>query len=156
MKKKIVFVVFSTAVVCLLSISIFAQESGSVSVYPSTVGQEGSVTPLQVDQEWGSKINDERSTSTRSFTINPGYGHLKLYMINYSSHSVNVALEHTDTGKVYFSKTIKGGGNLDWRDWEEGYLDGMRAGNYILTWSGGQHDAYGEYWGKVASQTSDF
>ncbi|WP_156829551.1 hypothetical protein [Paenibacillus ginsengihumi] len=155
MKKKLVSAVLSTAVVCSLSISVFfAQESGSVNVNPSRVGQEGIITPLKVDKEWGSKINDERSTSTRSFTMNPGYGHLKLYMVNYSSHSVNVTLEHTD--KVYFSKTIEGGGNLDWRSWEEGYPDGMRAGNYILTWSGGQHDAYGEYWGKAASQTSDF
>ncbi|MCP3773393.1 hypothetical protein NLX71_08705 [Paenibacillus sp. MZ04-78.2] len=152
MKKKLASAIVATALVCSFSTSVFANDV----VIPPPSSKGGVITPMQVDKEWGSKIDDERSTSVRGFKINDNYGHLKLYMVNNSSHSVSVTLEHTASSTVYFTKTISGNGSLEWKNWNEGYSQGMKSGEYTLTWSGGQNNAKGEYWGKAASQTSDF
>ncbi|SCW83354.1 hypothetical protein SAMN04487970_106113 [Paenibacillus tianmuensis] len=152
MKKKLASAIVATALVCSFSTSVFANDV----VIPPPSDKGGVITPMEVDKEWGSKLDDGRSTSVRSFRINDNYGHLKLRMVNYSQHSVTVTLEHTNSNFVYFSKTISGGGSLDWKNWDEGFSQGMASGSYVLTWSAGNNDVNGEYWGKAASQTKDF
>ncbi|MFI2855717.1 hypothetical protein ACH6EH_01105 [Paenibacillus sp. JSM ZJ436] len=79
-----------------------------------------------------------------------------LFMKNYSSNSVTVNLTHLDSNLVYFTTTIPAGGSLDWRNFDEGYPQGMRGGNYVLQWIGGSYNVNGETFGKQASSTSDF
>ncbi|MDT3425985.1 hypothetical protein J2Z22_001505 [Paenibacillus forsythiae] len=89
------------------------------------------------------------------FTVNAGYGHIKLLMKNYSSQSVTVSLTHNYTGIVYFSRVISGKGSLTWKNFEEGYEQGMRGGGYTLQWSGGGSNVNGEFFGKTGSSISD-
>ncbi|WP_433945530.1 hypothetical protein [Paenibacillus sp. SN-8-1] len=91
----------------------------------------------------------------KTFTVNAGFGHLKLLMKNYSRQAVTVSLTHVNSGLVYFSRKIEGNGSLTWRNFEEGYDQGMRGGDYILQWNGGNYSVNGEFFGKTGSKISD-
>ncbi|WP_052410104.1 hypothetical protein [Paenibacillus durus] len=95
------------------------------------------------------------SVVPKYFTINAGYGHIKLLMKNYSNQSVTVSLTHNSTRMVYFSRVIAGSGSLTWKNFEEGFEQGMRAGDYTLQWSGGGSNVNGEFFGKTGSSISD-
>lgn len=104
----------------------------------------GDINPLTVDKEWTDTFCCQ-STVTRTFNINPGYGHVKLFIQNHASTEITVNLKHRDTGLVYFTKTIKGKEDLDCRSFNEGYPQGMRSGDYNLVISGGGNDVNGQY-----------
>ena len=90
------------------------------------------------------------------FSVNAGYGHLKLFIKNYSTKPVTVTLTHIDSGLVYFTKSIPAGDSSNWINFNEGYSQGMRGGNYVLQWIGGSYNVNGETFGKLASSTTDF
>jgi|GEM_PF-2017578 len=106
-----------------------------------------------VDREFSDTAIGE-ATVVRSFGINEGYGHLKLHMKNYRDETVTVNLEHINSGLQYFSNTIAAGETVTWKNFDEGYPQGMRVGDYKLTWIGGSSSVNGEYWGKTASITT--
>lgn len=91
----------------------------------------------------------------KSFTVNAGHGHIKLSMNNHSSHSVFVSLTHNSTGKVYFSQEIAGKENFTWKNFEQGFEQGVRGGDYTLQWSAGGSKVNGEFSGVTGSSISD-
>ncbi|MBO2943085.1 pilus assembly protein [Paenibacillus sp. F411] len=144
----------TTAMTALASSSTH-QESSDQPVEASDTKEDGGITPFNVDKTWNAKAIGGANVP-QYFSVNAGYGHLKLFMKNYSSNSVTVNLTHLDSTLVYFTKTIPAGGSLDWKDFDEGYPQGMRGGNYVLQWIGGSYNVNGETFGKLASSTSDF
>lgn len=89
------------------------------------------------------------------FTVNAGYGHLRLLIKNNSRHPVRVSLTHKSTDKLYFTREIDGSSSLTWTNFEEGFEQGMRSGEYILQWSGAGYKVNGEFTGKMGSSVSD-
>ncbi|GAC40758.1 hypothetical protein [Paenibacillus popilliae] len=108
-----------------------------------------------VDKTWNSSAVGGANV-TNPFKVNPNNGHLKLLLKNLSKYPVNVNLQHIDTNKVYFATTIDAKSSLTWKNWEEGFAQGMRTGNYYIQWSGGEHNVNGKVFGKLASETDDF
>lgn len=89
------------------------------------------------------------------FTVKAGYGHLKLSLENNSRHPVRVSLTHKSTDKLYFTREIDGNGSISWENYDNGYEQGMRSGEYILQWSGAGYKVNGEFTGKTGSSISD-
>ncbi|ANS75548.1 hypothetical protein AWM70_13855 [Paenibacillus yonginensis] len=164
-KKGALFAILSLALATsVASAASSNQEKTSVPVSSPVVSQssnnsinstDGLFSPFIVDKSFDMLANGA-ATVQNPFTINPGYGHIKFLIKNYSSASVNVTLTHTDSGLVYFSKTIPASSSLEWYNFKDGYPQGMRSGNYILQWSGGGTNVNGEVFGKLASSTTDF
>ncbi|MDR6723127.1 hypothetical protein J2W91_001579 [Paenibacillus amylolyticus] len=112
--------------------------------------------PSTKSADWEHKAIGGASFSN-AFNISAGHGHLKLIMKNNSIHPVKVTLTHLgNTDKIYFEKTIAAHDTLIWTNFEEGYPQGMRGGNYVLQWIGGEHAVNGEVSGKLASSIHDF
>lgn len=158
MKKKNTFLAGLSVLFLTVAVTAAAAEAPATNaVFPSTYStssEEIKITPMEVDKTWHDTANGG-ATVVRTFNINANYGHLKLFMQNHSTKPVTVNLEHSNTGLVYFSKTIPAGGSLTWKNFEQGFPQGMRIGDYKLTWSGGGTNVNGEYWGKAASQKID-
>ncbi|WP_440114359.1 hypothetical protein [Paenibacillus sp. QZ-Y1] len=110
------------------------------------------ISPLVIDTD--NPIGDTATGGAvvqKSFTVNAGYGHLKLLMKNYSTQSVTVSLTHKYTGLLYFSREIPGKESLTWKNLENGYEQGIRGGDYMLQWSGGGSNVNGQFFGKTGS-----
>ncbi|GAC44443.1 hypothetical protein PPOP_3848 [Paenibacillus popilliae ATCC 14706] len=113
----------------------------------------------RVRRDVGKTWNDSESGGANrnsSFNIDAGFGHLKLLFKNLSKYPVNVTLQHTDTDKMYLATTIDAKSSLNWKSWDEGFAQGIRTGQYIIQWSGGEHNVNGKVYGKLASDTGDF
>lgn len=165
MKKRNTFFVTLSLAMATTAITAFA----SPSTTQENVTPESNVSPISnpfVEDQWISPLVIDTSNPIgdtvkggavvpKTFTINAGYGHIKLFMKNYSSSSVTVSLTHTSSGLVYFSRVIPGYGSLTWKNFEEGYEQGMRGGAYTLQWSGGGSNVNGEFFGKTGSSISD-
>ncbi|QCT01020.1 hypothetical protein E6C60_0295 [Paenibacillus algicola] len=114
------------------------------------------ISPLVIDTS--NPIGDKVSggaTVQKYFTVNAGFGHIKIFMKNYSSKPVTVSLTHNYTKRIYFSRVMEGNSFLTWKDFEEGYEQGMIGGDYTLQWSGGGYNVNGEFYGKTGSAISD-
>ncbi|WP_339322121.1 pilus assembly protein [Paenibacillus sp. FSL W8-0194] len=114
------------------------------------------ISPMVIDTS--NPIGDTVSGGAivkKSFKINSGYGHIKLLMKNYSSKPVMVTLTHNATGLVYFVREIKANDQITWKNFEEGFGQGMRSGEYTLQWSGAGTPVNGEFFGKTGSSISD-
>ncbi|QWU13655.1 hypothetical protein SAMN04487895_103339 [Paenibacillus sophorae] len=140
----------TTAVTACASPSI-AQKNTSTPEY-SVAASQSVDTTIIIDKTWSDKANNRSANVTNTFRINSGFGHLKLLMVNYSSHPVKVSLTHLDTSKVYFARTIAAGESLDWRNFNEGFAQGMRTGNYLLQWIGSNYNVNGEVRGSAATE----
>lgn len=138
-----------------LAVGATSNDTSTAPVQVTVSADEGIITPLAVDKSWSDVANNGTATVVNSFSINPNYGHLKLFMKNLSSHPVTVNLEHISTGLQYFSITIPANSSYTWKNFEQGYPQGMRTGDYKLTWSGGGYAVNGTVDGKLASQTTD-
>ena len=123
---------------------------------PNPSSEDGIISPLTFDKTWSDMANNGSAVVTNTFTVNEGYGHLKLLMENLGSNSVSVSLTHVDTGLVYFSRSIPANGSLEWINFNEGYSQGMRGGNYKLQWLGSNYTVNGQYFGKLGSAVTDF
>lgn len=155
MKKKLAFSVVLSLALATTAMTALASPSTNQPVQATVTNEDGNIDPFIVDKSWNAKAVGGANVP-QYFSVNAGYGHLKLFMKNYSTKSVTVNLTHLDSGLVYFTKTIPAGGSLDWRNFDEGYPQGMRGGNYVLQWIGGSYNVDGETFGKLASSTSDF
>ncbi|WP_145051998.1 hypothetical protein [Paenibacillus xylanexedens] len=109
---------------------------------------------IDTDNPIGDTVSGD-AVIQKSLTVNAGYGHIKISMNNYSSHSVFVSLTHNSTGKVYFSQEIAGKENFTWKNFEQGFEQGVRVGDYTLQWSGGGSKVNGEFSGVTGSSISD-
>lgn len=155
MKKKLAFSVVLSLALATTAMTALASLSTNQPVQATVTNEDGNIDPFIVDKSWNAKVVGG-SNVPQYFSVNAGYGHLKLFMKNYRNNSVTVNLTHLDSGLVYFTKTIPAGGSLDWRNFDEGYPQGMRGGNYVLQWIGGSYNVDGETFGKLALSTSDF
>ncbi|OKP87029.1 hypothetical protein A3844_11060 [Paenibacillus helianthi] len=165
MKKRSAF--FATLSLAMITTAITAFASPSTT--QENVTPESNVSPISNPFVEGQLIspfvidtsNPIGGTVTggavvpKTFTINGGFGHIKLLMKNYSSSSVTVSLTHKNSGWVYFSEVISGNGSITWKNFEHGYEQGMRGGDYTLQWSGGGSNVNGEFFGKTGSSISD-
>lgn len=162
-KKGILYTSLSALIlVAAVTASAWAQEKKSTSESSvvasptSTNSNEGNeITPLTVDKTWEDSVS-EGSVKKNTFSINAGFGQLKLSLMNLSSRPVKVTLTHDHTGLVYFAKTIDGDSSADWINFNEGYPQGMRTGIYTLQWIGGGYNVNGQVIGKLGSSMNDF
>jgi hypothetical protein len=142
----------SLAVSVILS-SVAVIGASAVAPEPQ-VKSGGIITPQTVDKEWGDSFSG-RSTADDVFNVNAGYGHVKLHVQNTGSTSFKVNLVHRSTGATYWSTTVAANSSADWLSWNS-YPQGMKTGDYTITFSGGVNNATGSYWGKAADSTGDF
>ncbi|WP_426452114.1 hypothetical protein ACP26L_08665 [Paenibacillus sp. S-38] len=120
---------------------------------PIKATREETLTPARIDKEWKSAFCCQ-STETRTFHINEGSGHVKLFIQNKSSTELSYNVQHRESGMVYSSGHISGGGHATWLSWEKD-PQGVRTGDYHVIFSGGNNDVSGEYWGQAASLLSE-
>ncbi|MDR6726437.1 hypothetical protein J2W91_004948 [Paenibacillus amylolyticus] len=135
---------------------VLARSNTLESPNSSPVTEDQLIDPMVIDTD--KPIGDTVSGDAvvqKSFTVNEGYGHIKLSMNNHSSHSVFVSLTHNNTGKVYFSQEISGKENFMWKSFEQGFEQGLRGGDYTLQWSGGGSQVNGDFSGVTGSSNSD-
>ncbi|WP_338541269.1 hypothetical protein [Paenibacillus tundrae] len=121
---------------------------------PSTEEKSIDSMAIGTDNPIGDTVSGD-AVVQKSFTVNAGHGHIKLSMNNHSSHSVFVSLTHNNTGKVYFSQEIAGKENFTWKNFEQGFEQGVRGGDYTLQWSGGGSKVNGDFSGVTGSSISD-
>ncbi|MDQ0173793.1 hypothetical protein [Paenibacillus tundrae] len=121
---------------------------------PSTEDQLIAPMVIDTDNPIGDTVSGD-AVVQKSFTVNAGYGHIKLSMNNHSSHSVFVSLTHNSTGKVYFSQEITGKDDFTWKSFEQGFEQGVRGGDYTLQWSAGGSKVNGDFSGVTGSSISD-
>lgn len=161
MKKKGVFFAILSLVLATITVIVWAstttiQENNSIPESSILASQSVSTTATNDGNKPWHYIATGGATVQQPFVVKPEFGHIKLLMRNNSSHEVDVSLTHLDTSKVYFARTIFAGESLDWRNIDEGFTQGMLAGNYLLQWSGGGYNVDGEVWGSAGSDPSDF
>ncbi|EEM85966.1 hypothetical protein bthur0012_60100 [Bacillus thuringiensis serovar pulsiensis BGSC 4CC1] len=70
-----------------------------------------------------------------NFKVSPGYGHLKVYIKNKGKSNVSVYLKNLTTKEIYMDKLIKPGQIYEWLSNKEGYLDGVGADKYELSFT---------------------
>ncbi|ANS76991.1 hypothetical protein AWM70_22370 [Paenibacillus yonginensis] len=162
MKKTVYLAVLAAAAILTAAIAVGASshsapelETVTAPIQVTTSSDKGVMPPLAVDKTWSDVANNGTGTVVHSFSINPNYGHLKLTIENLSGHPVTVNLEHTLTDRQYFSITIAAHSSYTWKNFEQGYPQGMRTGDYKLTWNGGGYAVNGTVGGKLASQTTE-
>lgn len=92
----------------------------------------------------GANYNPPKSSDTIKFSVTPGYGHLKVYIKNRGQSNLYVSLKHVASGKVYFeNKEIRvGDPALEWKSNKEGFPQGVKAGDFELSFSSGGKAAY--------------
>ncbi|MEE4569834.1 MULTISPECIES: hypothetical protein [Paenibacillus] len=105
----------------------------------------------------GDNIISQRSggsaTVREVFSVPKGGGHVKLCLKNHSDHPVKVSLTHIDSNKLYIeSLVIAPHDTVTWNSNDQGFSDGLRSGDYILHWRGGDYKVDGETWGVAGSK----
>ncbi|WP_315372777.1 hypothetical protein [Paenibacillus xylanexedens] len=168
MKKKNVFIATLSLALATTGVTAFASpsttqenvspESRVTEILPinNPFVEDQLISPMVIDTS--NPIGDKVSGGAvvpKYFSVNAGYGHIKLLLKNYSSKPVTVSLTHNYSKRVYFSRVIDGNGSLTWKNFEEGYEQGMIGGDYTLQWSGGGNNVNGEFFGKTGSSISD-
>ncbi|MFM9282062.1 hypothetical protein ACI1P2_29080, partial [Paenibacillus sp. p-8] len=78
---------------------------------------------------------DRKDPVTR-FEIDPGYGHLKIFVKNRGRSTITFSLVHKDSGKLYITKTVGAGKSLQWNNLDS-FSQGLRSGNYEMQWRAG-------------------
>ena len=167
MKRKRAFIatlslaMVTTAMIAFASTST-TQEKGT----PESSEIESAVTHPPIEDHLESTTSDDKPNSIgdtakggavvpKYFTVNAGYGHLRLLIKNNSRHPVRVNLIHRSTDKLYFSREIDGNKSITWENYDNGYEQGTRGGEYVLQWSGAGYKVNGEFTGKMGSSVSD-
>ncbi|RPE06737.1 hypothetical protein [Paenibacillus polymyxa] len=119
----------------------------------ATVG----VTSASPSKTSGNNIISQRSggsaTVREAFSVPKGWGHVKLCLKNHSDHPVKVSLTHSGSNKLYIeSLVIAPHDTVAWNSNDQGFSDGLRSGDYILQWRGGDYKVDGETWGVAGSK----
>ncbi|MGF7036409.1 hypothetical protein J2T17_007472 [Paenibacillus mucilaginosus] len=122
---------------------------------PTTGIGGGGYTPQTVDKTWDENFGGG-STDDDVFNIRPGYGHVKIHVLNTASTPLKVNLIHRDTQFKYWETTIAANSPGTFESWDDGFAQGMMSGDYTITFSGGNYNVSGTYWGKSADSTGDF
>ncbi|WP_146116412.1 hypothetical protein [Paenibacillus sp. AR247] len=166
------------ALISVLSLSIVLSAAIATSVAPASpsntetssvehtindnivqTGDEGSdiddpiITPFAVDPLFSTVLGGTNGTS--NFTVNKGYGHIKIYVKNTGSYPISVTVQHRDTGKVYLDTTVyPKAAPLDWRSFNQ-FPQGVYSGDYVVTYRADGNILSGEALGMSATINSD-
>ncbi|KOS04209.1 hypothetical protein [Paenibacillus polymyxa] len=70
------------------------------------------------------------------FSIDPGYGHVKIRVRNNTKATLTFTLKHVDSGKDYFTKYVGAGDTFNWYS-TDGFSSGLRSGKYEIQWRAG-------------------
>ncbi|MEB9685854.1 hypothetical protein BK742_03355 [Bacillus thuringiensis serovar pingluonsis] len=119
---KIFSVLFSLVLIC--SFTLFSPMNISAKVKDSGSGT------IDLTNEIEDNNFDEVN-----FKVSPGYGHLKVYIKNKGKSNVSVYLKNLTTKEIYMDKLIKPGQIYEWLSNKEGYLDGVGADKYELSFT---------------------
>ncbi|WP_145948508.1 hypothetical protein [Paenibacillus sp. Y412MC10] len=166
------------ALISVLSLSIVLSAAIATSVAPASpsntetssvehtindnivqTGDEGNdiddpiVTPFAVDPLFSTVLAGTNATS--NFTVNKGYGHIKIYVKNTGPYPISVTVQHRETGRVYLDTTVAPkAAPLDWRSFKD-FPQGVYSGDYVVTYRAGGNNMSGEAWGMSATINSD-
>ncbi|WP_043921470.1 hypothetical protein [Paenibacillus polymyxa] len=129
----------------------------SLSIISLAIATTVGVTSASPSKTSGNNIISQRSggsaTVREAFSVPKGWGHVKLCLKNHSDHPVKVSLTHSGSNKLYFeSLVIAPHDTVAWNSNDQGFSDGLRSGDYILQWRGGDYKVDGETWGVAGSK----
>ncbi|MGW9529697.1 hypothetical protein ACWHAM_18470 [Paenibacillus terrae] len=88
----------------------------------------------------------DRKDPVSRFELDHGYGHLKIFAKNKGSSTITFSLVHTDSGKLYITKTIGAHRDLEWSSLNS-FSQGLRSGNYEIQWRAGGDIVHVSAWG---------
>ncbi|MDN4106108.1 hypothetical protein [Paenibacillus polymyxa] len=129
----------------------------SLSIISLAIATTVGVTSASPSKTSGNNIISQRSggsaTVREAFSVPKGWGHVKLCLKNHSDHPVKVSLTHSGSNKLYIeSLVIAPRDTVAWNSNDQGFSDGLRSGDYILQWRGGDYKVDGETWGVAGSK----
>ncbi|MEJ3719970.1 hypothetical protein WGM54_18440 [Paenibacillus polymyxa] len=129
----------------------------SLSIIFLAIAATVGVTSASPSKTSGNNIISQRSggsaTVREAFSVPKGWGHVKLCLKNHSDHPVKVSLTHSGSNKLYIeSLVIAPHDTVAWNSNDQGFSDGLRSGDYILQWRGGDYKVDGETWGVAGSK----
>lgn len=78
-----------------------------------------------------------KKTVESSFSVDPGYGYVKLWFNNKGKNDVTITVKNIDTGKKYLTITLKPGKSYTWRSVNEWKGKAVGAGEYKITYRDG-------------------
>ncbi|WP_106766390.1 hypothetical protein [Paenibacillus faecalis] len=142
-----------------LATSVFAspnlQESPITNTNQSNVQEDKTgpvITPQVVDPLFNTTLAGTNSTSI--FNVAGGYGHVKVFIKNTGTSTITATMEHTDSKKIYFSKSIAPGSSLDWRSFTD-TPQGVKGGQYVITYRAGGKNMSSQAWGLSATNNNE-
>ncbi|MGM1022309.1 MAG: hypothetical protein ACQEXV_17635 [Bacillota bacterium] len=110
------------------------------------------VTPQKVRDVFNDMF--DRKDPVSRFELDPGYGHLKIFVKNRGSQTITFSLVHKDSGKLYISKTVGAGRELSWNSLDS-FSQGLRSGDYEIQWRAGGDIVKVTTWGVSGQYPSD-
>jgi len=96
----------------------------------------------------------DRKDPVSRFVLDPGYGHLKISAKNTGNSTITFSLVHTDSNKLYITKTIGAHSSLNW-DSLASFSSGLRSGNYEIQWRAGGDIVHVSAYGVSGQYPSD-
>ncbi|QYK66139.1 hypothetical protein [Paenibacillus sp. S02] len=81
-------------------------------------------------------VNLDGKSPLTEFSIDPGYGHVKIRVRNNTKATLIFTLKHVDSGKDYFTKYVGAGDTFNWYS-TDGFSSGLRSGKYEIQWRAG-------------------
>ncbi|MFK4343100.1 MULTISPECIES: hypothetical protein [unclassified Paenibacillus] len=141
--------------------AIFADSDVSDSANPPTTATRDTGTTTTGDhvvtpQKARDVFNDtfDRKDPVSRFELDPGYGHLKIFVKNRGSQTITFSLVHKDSGKLYISKTVGAGRELSWNSLDS-FSQGLRSGDYEIQWRAGGDVVKVTTWGVSGQYPTD-
>ncbi|MCP3795658.1 hypothetical protein [Paenibacillus sp. CH40] len=96
----------------------------------------------------------DRKDPVSRFVLDPGYGHLKISAKNTGDSTITFSVVHTDSNKLYVTKTIGAHSSLNW-DSLNSFSSGLRSGNYEIQWRAGGDIVHVSAYGVSGQYPSD-
>lgn len=86
-----------------------------------------------------------------AFIVPIHYGHVTLHFSNRSSAITTIAINNSQSSKVYFTRQIAAGSSYTWRSAEH-HTTGIQSGDYTITYRSSSSSVHMDYSG-IASDT---
>ncbi|WP_017691852.1 hypothetical protein [Paenibacillus sp. PAMC 26794] len=148
----------------LLAVSVYAASASSDQKPDRILNVNQPVTPITVEEP--DQIITPMATSTlfhtplatrpsdiSEFYVRAGYGHIKIFIKNTGKSTMTVTMKHS-SDKVYIEDSIPAGGTLDWKSYID-YPQGVRGGDYEISYRAGGNNLSAEAWGISAENTNE-
>ncbi|MGQ3481253.1 hypothetical protein [Paenibacillus sp. TY11] len=95
-----------------------------------------------------------RKDPVSRFKLDPGYGRLKILVKNTGDSTITFSLVHTDSRKLYITKTIGAHSSLNW-DSLDSFSQGLRSGNYEIQWRADGDIVHVTTWGVSGTDSAN-